>query len=140
MTNIYGGAGSTELSAGADSRAVTVTGLDNRSRYQIRVTARNDLDWGPPSAPVVGQPVGYPYPVTGIAVTPTTPTPQDDSGIVRVSWPATDANGPEPVSYQFYRSVSGGPWEAGPTPSGQLWTNDTVAYHGQVIGLSLIHI
>ncbi len=138
VTNIYGGAGSTELSAGADSRAVTVTGLDNRSRYQIRVTARNDLDWGPPSAPVVGQPVGYPYPVTGIAVTPTTPTPQDDSGFVRVSWPATDANGPEPVSYQVYRSVSGGPWEAVPTPSGQLWTNDTVAYHGQVIGYSVL--
>jgi hypothetical protein len=83
---------------------VTVTGLDNNTKYQFKVYAVNDIGRGPVRTSRAMQsqgPVGIPEAPT-VDDAPTSAS----TATVTVSWPAVPPNGPGPVLYRVLRNGS----------------------------------
>ena len=82
--------------------SITITGLDNNTKYAFTVEAENGLDIGEARTSDTFQSVGPPG-------RPDAPTVTDkktpgDSGAVTLTWPEVDANGPTPVLYTVLRN------------------------------------
>ena len=137
LTNLAGGPSPAGQDTGPDARSLTVSGLSNNAVYQVRVAARNELDWGPPSAPAEKQPVGTPYPVTGVAITPSTPTPAADTAHLVISWQAPDPNGPALTTFHVHRNTGGGWVQVGSVSAPTTQWSDEVGYAGQTVSYAV---
>ena len=108
VVSLSAGSGGGAFDTAGGSTATTVSGLVNNDQYEYRVQAHNDAGWGPLGPAVRAQSVGTPDPVGKPSVVPPTPTPGDDVGLLRVSWPDTNPNGPPIVGYAVWRQIVGG--------------------------------
>ena len=140
VVSTTGGPGGGDFDVTGGGTSTTVSGLVNNDQYSYRVQAHNDAGWGPYGPFIKAQSVGTPATVGKPSVVPPTPTPGDDTGSLRISWPDTDPNGPPIVSYTVYRQLGGGGATVLATVSaGQPnAVSDSLAYDGREVQYSVV--
>ncbi len=88
----------------------TVTGLTNGTRYSFRVTAVNNIDAGPTSAPIQAAPVWKPG-ATGSLTAAVAPATGVGSGQVKLAWSSPTDDGASPITdYVVHKSTDGSTW------------------------------
>lgn len=112
--------------------SITISGLDNNTKYAFSVAAENERFIGPART-------SAPYQSIGTPGTPAAPTITDqktaDTGAVTVSWPAVDPNGPTPVRYTVLRNGSALPACTGITAT--RCDNSGIQYDGTTYNYSV---
>lgn len=113
----------------ATGTSLTLTGLNNNTRYPVTIIAENAAGPGPAATGGPFQSSGKPRGVQAPTVKPTTPL--GASTPVRVTWAAADPNGPGPVTYAVSRSgktICSGVRSTSCTDDGVAYDGKTYSY------------
>ena len=88
-------------------RSTTITGLTNRTAYEVQVRAGNSVGKGSWSASATGTPVAS----ASVPAAPSRPTLTPGDRQLGVSWPGPASNGAAITDYDVRYRRSGGVWE-----------------------------